>query len=90
MSFITIASGTLTTENPGSGFAIYFAPLCEENRNMLPATWLDLHLSGEDYQECEKGGKRRKFNQIAIRENDEGIVRRYATIPPPESRPVID
>jgi deoxycytidine triphosphate deaminase len=81
MPFITIASGTLTTANPGRGFAIYFSPLHRENEDILPTAWLDLHLSGEDYQDCEKGGKTRKFNKITIVEKDGEVVRYYVTIP---------
>jgi deoxycytidine triphosphate deaminase len=82
MSFITIASGTLTTANPGGkGFPIYFAPLRKDNEDMLPTTWLDLHIGGKDYQECEKDEITRKFNKIAIKEKG-GEVKRYVTISP--------
>ena len=59
MGFLTITGGTLTTSQPEKGYSLYFEP--SPPVETLPTVWLDLHVDGAYYHDCEDEKRRKPF-----------------------------
>lgn len=73
MAFLTLTADLLTCDNAATGYAIYFSP--SPPTATLPTVWLDLHATGDYYQECENE-RRLKFKPA------DASGRRYIRIGP--------
>jgi hypothetical protein len=51
MPFRTISARSISSTEASAGFEIFFSPAPDEA--CLPTVWLDLHICGDSYQNCE-------------------------------------
>lgn len=59
MTLITLTPQVLTSGPEAAGYALYFSPAPAEES--FPTVWLDLHLGGTGYSECEDENRVRPF-----------------------------
>lgn len=59
MSFLAIQETDLSSGDAAKGYKIYFSPL--PSAAIYPTVWLDLHIGGDYYQDCEDDRTRREY-----------------------------
>jgi hypothetical protein len=75
MSFLAVQRTDLSDGHAASGYKIFFSPIPDD---LFPAVWLDLHIGGEFYQDCEDDHLKKEFQAA------DGTGRRWIRIGPRE------